>query len=238
MSTAPYRLPKSRPQLTGLAWVLLLHGLLFWALHAGLGRTVAEKLPPVVQALLLSDTRPATPAPAAAPPPTTPPPPPAPPAPKTTPPPAPTVVPTPAMDLPVAAASTPALGVTTAPPSTPSAPPATVPLVGSAPAPVAAAPSRSPAPARTAAGVNINQCEKPEYPSASRRLEEEGTVALRFLVGVDGKVIQSEVEKSSGFKRLDEAARAGLSKCQFRPALVDGKPEQAWASIQYTWRLE
>jgi protein TonB len=86
--------------------------------------------------------------------------------------------------------------------------------------------------------VNINQCEKPEYPSASRRLEEEGTVALRFLVGVDGKVIQSEVEKSSGFKRLDEAARAGLSKCQFRPALVDGKPEQAWASIKYTWRLE
>jgi len=238
MSTAPYRLPKSRPQLTGLAWVLLLHGLLFWALHAGLGRTVAEKLPTVVQALLLTDTRPATPAPAAAPPKTPPPPPPAQPAPKTTPPPVPAVVPTPAMDLPVAAATTPALGLTGAPPSTPSALPATAPALASAPAPVAAAPSRSPAPARTAAGVNINQCEKPEYPSASRRLEEEGTVALRFLVGVDGKVIQSEVEKSSGFKRLDEAARAGLSKCQFRPALVDGKPEQAWASIKYTWRLE
>jgi len=238
MSTAPYRLPKSRPQLTGLAWVLLLHGLLFWALHAGLGRTVAEKLPTVVQALLLTDTRPATPAPAAAPPKTPPPPPPAQPAPKTTPPPVPAVVPTPAMDLPVAAATTPALGLTGAPPSTPSALPATSPALASAPAPVAAAPSRSPAPARTAAGVNINQCEKPEYPSASRRLEEEGTVALRFLVGVDGKVIQSEVEKSSGFKRLDEAARAGLSKCQFRPALVDGKPEQAWASIKYTWRLE
>ena len=238
MSTAPYRLPKSRPQLTGLAWVLLLHGLLFWALHAGLGRTVAEKLPTVVQALLLTDTRPATPTPAAAPPKTPPPPPPAQPAPKTTPPPVPAVVPTPAMDLPVAAATTPALGVTAAPPSSPSALPATAPALASAPAPVAAAPSRSPAPARTAAGVNINQCEKPEYPGASRRLEEEGTVALRFLVGVDGKVIQSEVEKSSGFKRLDEAARAGLSKCQFRPALVDGKPEQAWASIKYTWRLE
>ena len=238
MSTAPYRLPKSRPQLTGLAWVLLLHGLLFWALHAGLGRTVAEKLPTVVQALLLTDTRPATPAPAAAPPKTPPPPPPAQPAPKTTPPPVPAVVPTPAMDLPVAAATTSALGVTAAPPAIPSALPATTPALASAPAPVAAAPSRSPAPARTAAGVNINQCEKPEYPSASRRLEEEGTVALRFLVGVDGKVIQSEVEKSSGFKRLDEAARAGLSKCQFRPALVDGKPEQAWATIKYTWRLE
>jgi protein TonB len=69
-------------------------------------------------------------------------------------------------------------------------------------------------------------------------MEEEGTVSLRFLVAVDGKVIQSEIEKSSGYKRLDEAARAGLSKCQFRPATVDGKPEQAWASIKYTWRLE
>ena len=82
------------------------------------------------------------------------------------------------------------------------------------------------------------QCDKPEYPSASRRMEEEGTVGLKFLVGADGKVIQSEIEKSSGYKRLDEAARAGLAKCLFRPAMVDGKPEQAWTTIKYVWRLE
>ncbi len=82
------------------------------------------------------------------------------------------------------------------------------------------------------------QCEKPPYPSASRRMEEEGTVTLRFLVGTDGKVLQSEIEKSSGFPRLDQAARTSLSKCQFKPAMVDGKPEQGWANIRYTWRLE
>ena len=81
-------------------------------------------------------------------------------------------------------------------------------------------------------------CPKPAYPPASRRLEEEGTVGLRFLIGVDGSVLQSEVVKSSGFTRLDEAARNALAKCQFRPGSVDGKPEQSWASIQYTWRLE
>ena len=91
---------------------------------------------------------------------------------------------------------------------------------------------------RVAAVVNSANCEKPDYPSASRRLEEEGTVSLRLLVGVDGKVIQAEVEKSSGFKRLDEAARAGLSRCVFKPATVDGKPEQGWATMKYTWRLE
>ncbi len=69
-------------------------------------------------------------------------------------------------------------------------------------------------------------------------MEEEGTVTLKFLIGVDGKVMQADIEKSSGFTRLDEAARNALSKGQFRPGTVDGKPEQSWASIKYTWRLE
>jgi protein TonB len=69
-------------------------------------------------------------------------------------------------------------------------------------------------------------------------LEEEGTVQLKFLVGVDGKVIESAIEKSSGFRRLDEAARAGLSRCQFKPGTLDGKPQQSWASMLFTWRIE
>ena len=240
MQSASFQLTRPKRPLAGWAWVLVLHALLFWAVHVGLTRDVVQKMPTVVQALLLSDTRPATPPPAAPPPPTPSPPPPTPQPVKPAPTPAPVappVTPAPAAELP--AISTPAptpTGLTASAPAAPPAPPAAPPVAP----PVTAAPTRatSPAPARTAAGVNVNQCEKPEYPSASRRLEEEGTVALRFLVGVDGKVLQSEIEKSSGFKRLDEAARLGLSKCQFRPALVDGKPEQAWASMKYTWRLE
>lgn len=239
MPTASFQLPRAKRPLKAWAWVLLLHALLFWAVHVGLTRDVVQKMPAVVQALLLTETpRETPPPPAAAPPPPTPPP-----VAKTAPTPmqpAPPVPQAPVIDVPALAAPTPAnSGLTApAPPATPAAPaaaPAVAPAAPAAPAPIRAA---APAPTRTAAGVNINQCEKPEYPNASRRMEEEGTVALRFLVGVDGKVIQSEVEKSSGFKRLDEAARAGLSKCQFRPALVDGKPEQAWASMKYTWRLE
>ncbi|PVE07265.1 energy transducer TonB [Limnohabitans sp. Rim28] len=237
MQSASFQLTRPKRPLAGWAWVLVLHALLFWAVHVGLTRDVVQKMPTVVQALLLSDTRPATPPPAAPPPPTPSPPPPTPQPVKPAPTPAPVappVTPAPAAELP--AISTPAPTPTGLTASAPAAPPAAPPVAP----PVTAAPTRatSPAPARTAAGVNVNQCEKPEYPSASRRLEEEGTVALRFLVGVDGKVLQSEIEKSSGFKRLDEAARLGLSKCQFRPALLDGKPEQAWASMKYTWRLE
>jgi protein TonB len=90
----------------------------------------------------------------------------------------------------------------------------------------------------TAAVISASSCERPEYPSASKRLEEEGTVQLKFLVGVDGKVIESLIEKTSGFRRLDEAARAGLAKCLFKPGTVDGKPQQSWASMRYTWHLE
>jgi protein TonB len=133
-----------------------------------------------------------------------------------------------------------------APPPPPTAPVVTSPspaAIQLPAAPTVAAPVAPPAPAapavRTSAVIQAGAtCAKPDYPSASRRLEEEGTVTLKFLIGVDGRVMQAEVEKTSGFQRLDEAARNALSKCQFKPGTVDGKPEQSWASIKYTWRLE
>ncbi len=124
---------------------------------------------------------------------------------------------------------------TPAPP--PPAPTSTAPAITQTAAPPAAA-LQAPA-IRMGAVIQAGaHCAKPDYPSASRRMEEEGTVTLKFLIGADGKVMQADVEKSSGFTRLDEAARNALSKCQFRPGTVDGKPEQSWASIKYTWRLE
>jgi len=81
-------------------------------------------------------------------------------------------------------------------------------------------------------------CTKPEYPSASRRLEERGTVTLNFLIDTDGRVLESKVEKSSGHSRLDQAAQEAMSKCQFKPGTVDGKPERTWARINYKWQLD
>jgi TonB family protein len=91
---------------------------------------------------------------------------------------------------------------------------------------------------RISASVIASTCERPEYPSASKKLDEEGTVYLKFLVDAEGKVIQSEIERSSGYVRLDEAALNGLSRCKFKPATEDGRPEQAWTSMKFTWRLE
>lgn len=81
-------------------------------------------------------------------------------------------------------------------------------------------------------------CQKLAYPELSRRREEQGSVQLKFLIGADGRVLESQIEHSSGYVRLDKAARAGLSKCQFKPGTVDGRPEPSWANMKYTWRLE
>ncbi|MFM1925658.1 MAG: hypothetical protein RIT44_1464 [Pseudomonadota bacterium] len=234
MNASTYLQAPPKRKLMGWAWVVGLHALLFGALQAGLDRTMVQNMPTVVQALLLEDQRPEVrPEPLVQPAKPVPPPllKPEPPPVKTPPQsPAPTVV-EPVVTPTVAAPANAIAAVSNTPvPANTSAPPNPT-----ATAVVAAKPST---PARTTANVNMAQCEKPEYPSASRRMEEEGTVALRFLVGIDGKIVQSEIEKSSGFKRLDEAARTGLSKCQFKPATVDGKPEQAWTTIRYVWRLD
>ena len=96
-----------------------------------------------------------------------------------------------------------------------------------------------PAPVRTRAVVDPNSaCEKPEYPPAALRAQQEGVVALSFLIDVDGRVLESKVERSSGHRILDEAARRALGRCKFRPATLGGKAEQSWARIEYEWRIE
>ena len=95
------------------------------------------------------------------------------------------------------------------------------------------------APVRVAATLQASgKCAKPAYPDLSRRKEEEGSVQLKFYIGVQGQVLDSQIEKSSGYTRLDEAARTGLAQCQFKPGAIDGKPEPSWASLKYTWRLD
>src|SRR4051812_18163883 len=96
------------------------------------------------------------------------------------------------------------------------------------PAPAPFVPTPAPRQAvNTPPVVNAASCDKPEYPPAARRANETGTVLLNFLIDVNGKVLESKIERSSGSRRLDEAARAGLELCNFRPASVDGRPQRA-----------
>lgn len=79
---------------------------------------------------------------------------------------------------------------------------------------------------------------KVDYPKASLMNEEQGTTSMSFLIGTDGSVAESKLEKSSGFKGLDKAAMKSLSACKFKPGSKDGAPAQTWTKVDYAWKLD
>lgn len=115
-------------------------------------------------------------------------------------------------------------------------PPATPPHAGAADG-SARTPAVKAAPLLVAAVIDASACAKPDYPKNALRNGDTGTVTLALLVGVDGKVVESKVDKSSGFRELDRAAQVGLGLCKFKPGSVDGVPQQLWTRMQYVWSL-
>lgn len=94
------------------------------------------------------------------------------------------------------------------------------------------------APLLVAAVVDAKACAKPDYPKSALRNGDTGVVTLALLIGTDGRVADSKVEKSSGFRELDRAAQTGLGLCKFKPGTVDGVPQQSWTRMQYVWSLD
>lgn len=197
--------------LLGLTMVALLHAFIVYAVVTGLARKVVDVIKKPIETKLVEETRPP-------PPPDAPPPPP----PKLSPPPPPFIPP-------------PEVQIAVAPP-----PATTITAVTTAPPPAAAtiAPPLTHVPVQMRPVIRKSDCREPEYPSASRRAEETGTVLLRFYVDEDGRAVKSEIVRSSGYKRLDEAARDALSLCKFKPGTLDGKPMAMTGDLQYVWRLQ
>lgn len=88
------------------------------------------------------------------------------------------------------------------------------------PRPVELRPAPPAPPAITAARFDADylQNPKPVYPAMSRRQGEEGKVVLRVRVSAQGTSLSVEIKQSSGYTRLDEAARAAVEKWRFVPA--------------------
>ena len=92
---------------------------------------------------------------------------------------------------------------------------------------------------KSGAGRLADACSS-YYPSASRRLSEEGSVILQMFVAPNGKVTETKVETSSGIQRLDEAASKcvqGIGTGVFEPAKSGDTPIGAWFRLKWTWRL-
>jgi protein TonB len=207
---------------TGITVVILLHALVAYGIVTGLGKRMVAKMTDAVETTIIEEVKP--------PPPQDLPPPPPPPELKAPPPPF-----IPPVEVQVQQPPPPQNVIA----NTTTAKPATTELARPATPAPAAPPAAAPAKGVTIAAVaDMSTCAKPDYPKSSARNEETGTVTLSFLIGVDGRVADSKITKSSGFRDLDKAAVNGISKCKFKPGMVDGKPEQAWMQMQYVWTLD
>jgi periplasmic protein TonB len=223
MSTAEHaprdaRIYAAREVAVALAAVLALHALLaLWLLREAPARVEPREVPRTIVARLLITP----PAPAVAIPPRV-----AVPTPTHTPPPH----ATPETSRKIAASpqraqpqKTPALSEKAIAPTLTSTPAPSAPATT---APPAAQPVAPPQAMRAPKPVSHVDCSipQPDYPEAARRRGESGTAVVRFVVGVDGRVESTELLRSSGYTRLDNAALDALRSSTCHPSLDGGVP--------------
>lgn len=77
----------------------------------------------------------------------------------------------------------------------------------------------------------------PAYPRSSRERGEAGLVVLRVLVSRDGLPLVIDLQRSSGFERLDEAALAAVRHWQFLPARQGGEAISARVLVPISFNL-
>lgn len=78
---------------------------------------------------------------------------------------------------------------------------------------------------------------QPRYPPESRKAREEGLVVLRVLIDELGRAMRIDVETSSGYPRLDAAARAAVANALFTPYVEDGVARKALVMIPIEFGL-
>lgn len=125
--------------------------------------------------------------------------------------------------------------------ATPESTPVAVPVASVvSSAPVVAAPSAPAAPSTVQGGDLATQMvfgKPPRYPIESRRKHEQGTVVLSLTLGVDGAVENLAIAQSSGFSRLDAAARDAVRTWRWKPTIRDGRPVRVKGVVEIPFVL-
>ncbi|MGB3931838.1 MAG: energy transducer TonB [Sphingobium sp.] len=127
-------------------------------------------------------------------------------------------------------ASTPPLMVTVSEP---------IPVQPADPAQTSAVPPSEPARPIAAANLSASMIHAPppRYPRESRRLREQGTVVLELLLSAEGRVRDIRVLRSSGYARLDDAARSAVSRWRWSPTVVSGVAVQVRGNVEIPFIL-
>lgn len=78
----------------------------------------------------------------------------------------------------------------------------------------------------------------PVYPRLSKRLNEVGNVALMVFVDAKGAPGRIDIQTSSGYERLDQAAVEAVRRWRFVPARQGDKSVAAWVLVPIYFSLK
>jgi protein TonB len=116
------------------------------------------------------------------------------------------------------------------------------------PQPVAAAQPSAPAPQPSIplptpgdAGKNAHltcAIPAPPYPPRARRLGHEGTVDMAVTIDTSGRIVKAQVQKSSGYEELDEAAQQAMLSGRCNPLMLAGRAVSTTATQPLSFRLD
>lgn len=97
----------------------------------------------------------------------------------------------------------------------------------------------APEPVIVGARLNTRYAEQfqPAYPTGQLRLEREGEVSVRVLVGIDGRVKQIELIDSPHVDFWSATRKQALNKWRFTPATKDGKPIESWMTLKVRFEI-
>ncbi len=81
------------------------------------------------------------------------------------------------------------------------------------------------------------QVVKPEYPEIAKKAGIEGTIILKLLIDVDGKVLKAKILKGLT-PDLNDAAIEAAYATLFYPAKQRDKPVRVWVSMPMIFKLK
>lgn len=79
---------------------------------------------------------------------------------------------------------------------------------------------------------------QPDYPGTELRAEREGTVVVRVLIGIDGRVKAVEKVSATSDAFFEATRRHALGKWRFKPATRGGIPEESWKQMSLRFELK
>ena len=78
---------------------------------------------------------------------------------------------------------------------------------------------------------------QPEYPASELRAERDGSVSVRVLIGIDGRVKAVEQVRATSAAFFEATRRHALRNWRFKPATRGGTPQESWKVMNVRFEM-